>query len=436
MSIWGPTEAAPQVAPTAPMAGQSEPPRRPPSDARTALLIVGGVIVVVLLFALTFSFVVDRTAAEPTAATVPTTLPDTPATPPPTAPGTTVPPPTTIAPPIVDATVIPELQDFVAQQRGLSFTQDVPVALLTEQEFADQYLSTLSPEQLGALLWELQILGLIGTGPDASEELKAFLTQNIAGYYAENKVYVRGEERSPEVDLTIVHELTHALDDQNFVFDRPHLADATDETPFGFEAVIEGSAMNVEAAYARSQGTVYLSPSDVPLFDGLTAMPRYLFGEGYVRSLLQAGGNARVDEAFRTPPATSKQVMETALHLSGYTPVPVEPPPADGEVIDEGLYGQVRFWQLFVQVMAPDAAEELASAWAGDWHVVWVDGLLQCLRVDVATETATGASAFAEMLRTWALSQENAVVEELSSGLVRLTTCAPRPPPPPGTSPV
>jgi hypothetical protein len=73
----------------------------------------------VLLFALTFSFVVDRTAAEPTAATVPTTVPEqSAATPPPTAPGTTVPPPTTVLPPDVEGVVIPELQDFVAQQRG------------------------------------------------------------------------------------------------------------------------------------------------------------------------------------------------------------------------------------------------------------------------------------------------------------------------------
>jgi hypothetical protein len=429
MSNWGSTEAVSTPA-------SSEPPRRRPSDARTALLIVGGVLVVVLLFALTFSFVVDRTAAEPTAATVPTTVPEqSAATPPPTAPGTTVPPPTTVLPPDVEGVVIPELQDFVAQQRGLAFTQDVPVALLTEEEFADQYLSGHTPESLGQLLWEYQILGIIGTGPDAVDELRAFLTESLAGFYAENKVYVQGVQRSPEVDLTIVHELTHALDDQNFVFDREHLANVQDETPFGLTAVVEGSAMNVEAAYARSQGIAYLSPGEAPIFDALVALPQYMFGEGYVRSLLQAGGNARLDEAFRTPPPTSKEVMEPPLHLRGYTPVPVERPPVDGDVIHEGLYGQVRFWQMFVQVMNPEAAEELAAAWTGDWHVVWGEGLDQCLRVDAATQSAGASSRFAEMLRLWALNQPNAVVEELSSGLVRLTTCAPRPPPPAGTNP-
>ena len=78
-------------------------------------------------------------------------------------------------------------------------------------------------------------------------------------------------------------------------------------------------------------------------------------------------------------------------------------------------------------------ADDLAATWMGYWQVVWVDGLEQCRRVDVALETPDAARVVAEALRAWSVSEENAVVEELSSGLVRLTVCAPRPPPPAGS---
>jgi hypothetical protein len=406
------------------------------ADARNALLIAAAVVAVLLLFAASFTWVVSRTSDETTApTTTPPTAPQ--ATAPPSSPPSSPPtsPPTTAPLPPAPTVVIPELQQFVSETRGLPFTADVPIALLSEEDFGPRLLATFPPEALDALLWELQTLGVIGTGPDAMDQLEAMLTENLAGVYQDGQVLVRGEQRSPAVDSTIVHELTHALDDQHFPFVRPELADVQDETPFGLDAVIEGSAMNVEAAWARSEGFEYESPNEAELFEGLVMFPKYVFGEPYVRALLEAGGNPRLDEAFRSPPKTSKEVMESEHHLSGYTPTPVEPPPVpDGaEVVHQGLFGQVRFWQMFTQVLAREDADELASTWTGDWQVVWVDGLDQCRRVDAALETPDAARVFAEALRAWSVSQENAVVEELSSGLVRLTVCAPRPPPPAGS---
>lgn len=405
---------------------------RPSADARNALVIAGVVVALLLAFAFAFTWLVSRDASEASApTTAPSTVPSTPPSSAPSTPPTT--PPTTAPPPPADAAPIPELQEFVSAHRGLPFTADVPVALLDDDEYASQLLASFAPGALEQMLWELQILGLVGTGPEALEELEELLTASIDGHYHAGQVFVHADARSPQVDATIVHELTHALDDQHFDLERPDLAEATDESRFGLSAVIEGSALETAAAYAEAQGLPSESFDGVDPSLGLLVMPHYVFAEAYVRSLLDAGGSARLDEAFRTPPTTSKEVMEERYHLEGYTPVPVEPPPAPAEVIDEGLFGEVRFWQIFTQVADQQVARDLASTWRGDWYVVWVDGLEQCLRVDVELVSPQAAATFAEGLRVWSVSQPHAVVEELSSGLVRLTVCAPRPPPPPGT---
>ena len=57
--------------------------------------------------------------------------------------------------------------------------------------------------------------------------------------------------------MTLVHELTHALDDQVFGLERPELEERTDEADFGFSALVEGNASRVDAAYVES-----LSPDE------------------------------------------------------------------------------------------------------------------------------------------------------------------------------
>jgi hypothetical protein len=405
--------------------------RGPSRDARNALVIAAAVVATILVFAALFTVLIDGDdGRESAATTVPATV--APTTPPTLPPPTTAPPPSSTVPPLPPPETALDLQAFVAEQRGHAFTADVPIVFLSEDEWGDQLIAAIGEEALEQQLWELQTLGIIGTGPDAIEELKELLADGLIGYYEAGQILIRGEGRSDGVDVTLVHELTHALDDQTFGLNRPELFDTQDESPFGFAATVEGSAMNIETAFAASRGIPYLPLEDSELTGALLASPKYVFGESYVRSLLDSGGIPRLDESFRLPPVTSKQVMQRELHLPGYTPVPVEPPPADGDIVDEGLFGQVRFWQMFVQVLPADEAEVLAADWAGDWHVVWIDGLEQCIRVDVHTATAQSASDFAEVLRAWSVAQDHAVVEELSSGLIRLTTCAPRPPPPPG----
>src|SRR5438270_807934 len=63
-------------------------------------------------------------------------------------------------------------------------------------------------------------------------------------------VLAGGVAPTPYVKFVLVHELTHALDDQHFGLDRPTLGD--DESA-AFDALVEGSAVAVERRWLDSR---------------------------------------------------------------------------------------------------------------------------------------------------------------------------------------
>ncbi len=69
----------------------------------------------------------------------------------------------------------------------------------------------------------------------------------MLGFYdpESGELVVRGTEPSLFLQSVIVHELTHALDDQHFELDRPEVEE-NDEHSFGFTALVEGNARTVE----------------------------------------------------------------------------------------------------------------------------------------------------------------------------------------------
>src|SRR5262249_14533233 len=103
--------------------------------------------------------------------------------------------------------------------------------------------------QLGG---EFRALGLLGPHDDLTAEQSELESSGIAGFYdpATKELVVAAGKLTPFVRQVLVHELTHAVDDQHFDLNRPQLdADTTDEKPLAFRALAEGDATFVEDAY-------------------------------------------------------------------------------------------------------------------------------------------------------------------------------------------
>lgn len=348
-----------------------------------------------------------------------------------------------VAPPTeseLDA-LVAELSTFVAAERGLEFEEPVKASLLDDAAFSarvqeDAIEDLAELEETEAVL---QALGLVEPDVDLAAILSRFLGQGVVGFYdpESGELIVRGAALTPYVRLTLVHELTHALDDQHFELHRPVLDDADDERGLGFGALVEGNAARIEERYrdtltdderdaARGEESrlgAALDLSGVPrVLPEIIGFP-YAIGPTMVGVLAAEGGEARVNQAYREPPVTSEQVIDASAWLAGQAePISVPPPEAPAEVFDQGVFGLWGIVLLLEAELGQQDAFQAAKGWGGDWYVAWRDGQQTCVRITFVMDTADDLRQLGSGLEDWAAAHDDAVVDR-AEGSVTITSC-------------
>lgn len=339
-------------------------------------------------------------------------------------------------------TVIAELKRFVEGTRGLPFKQDVKVTILADRPFRERLLEQSEDEaerqEMEDFELAMKALGLIEPDLDLQTAIDEALGAGVLGYYdAETKeLVVRAEALGPSTRRTLVHELTHALQDQHFGLHRPEYLDRVDEVPLGFQSIVEGDASRIDELYlknlsARDRAQVRTEdqefgasfPDDVPeALLHMIAFP-YQYGPGVVEELLESGGQARLDAAFSSPPETSEQVLHPGRLLTGERPIQVNKPPAAGEVFDEGIFGEFALLVLFAQELSGPSALDAAQGWGGDYYVAWRTSEGACIRVDLRMDTPGDQTELNSALRKWAQSNDSVKVVP-GPETSRFTSCA------------
>lgn len=350
-------------------------------------------------------------------------------------------PPATTAPEPVDAidqaeldAVVADLQAVVEQERGLVFREGIDIELLDDENYIERSRADFEadlaedPEDLANSAAALGALGLWPEGVDPVEVLGEYLSVGSLGYYdpETGEMVVRGAADTPNLRITLVHELTHALDDQHFDLDRPELDDRPDEAGFAFSALVEGNASRVEAAYtaslsdeeradAEAEQQGYIDGIDISGFPPiLLAQQQFVYrtGADFVQALYDEGGNAAVDQALEDPPTTTEQILEPEDWPDRDAVVEVPAPEADGEVVEESVAGQ-----FLIHALASLSEDEPTPEWDGDNTVLWQDGDQDCLRMAVAGDL----EALETGLTPWA---EQAGAEmEVDGDLLVVTSC-------------
>jgi hypothetical protein len=340
--------------------------------------------------------------------------------------------------------VIDAAARYVEDARGMRFREPVLVEVLDDDDFVERLRSEFEDDSVEdlELIQRLYVaVGFLDDDVDLVETFRSLLDAGVAGFFDPEtaELVVRGADTSLYTQQTIVHELVHALDHQWFDLDRPELSDAEDESSFGFSAVVEGSAMVVQNAWARDLDeddrralrrqemeaalAMDFDPFAFPIILVQVISAPYEFGENLVAELILDGGTQRLDEALLDPPTTSQQVMHPQKYLDRLEPVAVDPPPADGPVLDEGVFGEFVLWLLLDREVAATEARRAAEGWSGDRYVAWEDGTRTCVRVDVATSTPSDGDALSSALEVWARAQDAADTERVTDDLVRFTSC-------------
>ncbi|MBV8959310.1 MAG: hypothetical protein JO087_11105 [Actinobacteria bacterium] len=357
---------------------------------------------------------------------------------------TTAPPPSTVPPTSGIQQLVDQLEAFVATTRGLPFSKPVPVTLLASTAFQQRLAAVNSegenPADATKAEKVLRALGLLDKGVSLDKAEKGLLGDAVAGFYdpKRKELVVRGADpSSPYVRTVLAHELTHADQDEHFGIDRPAIDKRDDEASQAFSALVEGDAVRIQQAYqsslpakdrAKAQqeesaqaGTI--DPNVPPVLLDTLSFP-YTFGVEFVKAVVRAGGQARLDAAFVNPPTTSEQILHPEKFLAGEGPKTVADPPADGKVIDHGVVGEFGLLLMFLDTKRPlpqSVAARASDGWGGDRYVAWDSGDKTCLRANFVMDTPSDTDQLVSALKDWASRQPAATVS--GTNPIVLTTC-------------
>jgi hypothetical protein len=256
----------------------------------------------------------------------------------------------------------------------------------------------LTPLQLAGTQAAYRLLGLL---PDTLD-LRAFylelLTEQVAGYYdPKTKVlYVVEGEAAELRDVTITHELMHALQDQHVRLDSIQTLQGDNDRMVAMQAVVEGQATyeqlrvmtggdvdaRIPGGWGAIRETIRSSQADMPRFAAApmflqeTLLFPYLSGAEFVRRFAAA----RPGRSVLTPFAEStEQILHPEKFLDSIPDRPTRirlGAPRRGALVHEDNLGEFETRLFLYQQLRDEAvAVRGAAGWDGDrYQVVAVDG--------------------------------------------------------------
>jgi hypothetical protein len=280
----------------------------------------------------------------------------------------------------------------VERLRGLRFTKPIR-PLFLDREQAVELLERAGRREYPVrerLIDEetAKLLGLLEPQDSVSDVLKRVDQEQVLGFYDDRSkrlavIRDAGVGR-PLLELTLAHELLHALEDQRFDLDMRE--GVRDDEAIAIASLAEGSATAVMTDYAAKHlrlGDV-LSIADVPEDAGLPEWIErqllfpYLAGEEFVSVLRGESGDwGAVDSVYRfRRPRTSEQVIHPRRFAAGEGARPVADPdlrPLLGpgwRRLRHTSVGEFDVQMLLHMNNAPRAAAG-AAGWGGGRFELW-----------------------------------------------------------------
>jgi hypothetical protein len=309
-----------------------------------------------------------------------------------------------------------QIEAGIQDLRELRFKQPVPLVVKSKDEAGAMMEADLmrdyTDHQLQVDSVAGALTGLYPTGLDLKTESLSLMKNQVAGFYdphGKQMVLVEGGadvgfwndatqfviQRDIVGEMLLAHELTHALQDQNFSLESSlDKVKNNDDRALALKSVAEGDATIAGFAYAAGgmddakvdllsanlkdlPKMLAAEAPDTPL--GLSAPLLFQYSEGvhFVAEAYRRGGWSAVDALYRNPPESSHQILHPALYfdsparqarvtLSGYQKIM-----AGWKTVDDDTFGELLLRVILERNLGKQSPEiELASRWVADRMIV------------------------------------------------------------------
>lgn len=315
-----------------------------------------------------------------------------------------------------------QAQNTLEQIRKLKFKYPVK-SQIKGREALKQYLQSAMKEQMDipAVEGTLKAFGFVPQDFHVSEFLIRLLTEQVLAYYdPKTKMFYLAPENlkafSPSVNplgggaqdpsmmqqIVLLHELDHALQDQYFALE-PLMKKVrkvrNDDRELAFQALMEG-----EATYCMMEGILAaqglslenlpnMGPvmeamattaaqgkelSDAPIYFQKMLLYPYAQGVGFVTSLVQQGGWSKVNEAYKSLPESTEEILHPEKYLRR------DDPPAEVELsrwkktgwtlLATNVLGEFQGKVLLEQFLPTEDLSRTMAGWRGDRYLIYQKG--------------------------------------------------------------
>ncbi|HEX6862093.1 MAG TPA: hypothetical protein VF414_04710 [Thermoanaerobaculia bacterium] len=359
------------------------------------------------------------------------------------------------------------LLEQAEKYRGLEAKEAVPSGTVDDpalrKKLVESFQKDLPPERLRPVEVALKAFGLVPESLDLAKFFPELLTSQVAGFYDPERHYLALVERDGEIapsdlpadtakkaeEAVLVHELTHAIQDQHFHLESFASGQPLDDADVAKVALIEGDATLVmmdffaETSLASLPGIeetmgaflddprkMLEATPGVPGMAELSSAPAWFqdtllfsYFEGFQFSLStrRKGGQALLDHAFtKDPPRSSEQILHPEKwHTKRDDPV-VLPWPDLSRVLPgwtkatEAQLGELTIRTLFRGALKKDErAVQAAAGWGGDRFGVYEKGgqtgndrlLAWVTEWDTEADAREFQSAARDLGRGWAVQR-------------------------------
>lgn len=324
---------------------------------------------------------------------------------------------------------IETVKNNVLALRGGGFEGEISATLLTERElrerFEEEFAEEVTPKDARDSVIELYAFDFVDLEYDLYPDLLDLYSSIVLGSYdlETNELIIVSDdsELSPSEEVTLAHEIMHAIQDQRYQIEMDEL---NSEEQMALRSLAEGESQLLEQLYISSD---YLTEEEVAALIAeiqtqtldIESIPDvildqlqfpYSAGLNFVRSLYEDGGFEAVDAAWENPPRTTEHILHPERFLRGDAPLAVAIPPLTDtigtgwEMVVENTLGEFSMWQYLGQEVDQEQASEAVEGWGGDQYMVYWNEEEQTFLLAISAEwdTLKDAEEFALAYQSYA----------------------------------
>lgn len=279
---------------------------------------------------------------------------------------------------------------------GFRIKKRLPFALITREQvnkyIQEQIRESVKPDEIRAEEMTLKKFGFVPANFDLKKTTIDLLTEQAAAFYdfKRKKLFISDWATENMRDVALIHELAHALADQNFPIKR-FLDKAGDdsESSLARQSVVEGQAswLMLEVAARRVGKTLAdeatatralnsdndSSDEDYPVFNNAplylkrTLTFPYSDGGRFQQAVFLHDGTEAFSRVFRDPPVSSAQIIHPERYFEKIGLATPDLPKAAkrARTFVEGAMGELETHILLEQYAGADLADELGPKLKG-----------------------------------------------------------------------